>query len=95
MSRQDVTTQTVMGTRGFNDTAGEFVTDVTGDLRWARERERKGKWVVLRTWPEPGQGGLCTCTLGAKRCSRTKENKETYKVSQLVLYAVKCESGDA
>jgi len=35
--------------------------------------ERKGKWAVFfPAWPEPGEGRLCTCMLGARRYPRMK-----------------------
>ena len=49
-----------------------FVTGVMR-LEASTRTERKGKWAVfLPSWPEPAEGGLCTCTLGARRCSRIK-----------------------
>ena len=49
------------------------VTGVMGRLEASTRTERKGKWAVfLPSWPERGEGGLCTYTLGARRCSRIK-----------------------
>jgi len=69
---------------------------VTSDLRGKHANgKREGNWAVLvdSCLPlEPGEGGLCTCTLGARRCSRTERGQRTYSESQMKLYAVKCAS---
>ena len=33
---------------------------------------RKSAIILSSSWPEPGEGKLCTCMLGAKGCSKTK-----------------------
>jgi len=76
MLKQDVAKQTVMGTRGSNGTAGGgggFVTDLTSDLGREHANGEMGKeWDFLPALARARQGGLCTCMLHERRCSRTE-----------------------
>jgi len=78
-----------MGPLGSNGMAGRFVTGLTSDLR-RTQVERERRWVVLfPAWPEPDEGEFGTCTLGARRCSRTKGEKGNVRwESSMTLYTV-------